>query len=404
MASLTSYDPILDVVSIVYDKLSIPFEDTDPEKIIRIEPQFRVKFFPESKSYLKMNSVNVNNFMKTLDVSIGSMKTSVMNTARNYSDHPILMVEDKTSFKSHNILRYAESITISMELLKISDSSTEAKALMKDKQDFQVTQNVEYLLGEGNKILALQECDYEIFKHIQIAVSDPTIYCFFCPREVNVITTYDGLLPTFLQGNPNPFVLSHGTAIFIKMNELCHITTNKEDLVRSGITISTKTNSQLMVHSYKSREAYILCHNQGIGYISCHYNKEDYSIFNLIHMIFDKHNSIDLLYVLGDFNRPKSKVTSAYNDLCTFLDSDGIDHIISISRKDFLKWEQDKSKQRLTGLRANGKNSRGKTVTNVRFTGTRPKLNLTKRKNGQGGKPRKTKRRKNIRHLPIRIT
>jgi len=335
MASLNAFvEPDLTHVRHVmigaYDKLNHgPFNDSDHEKKITVAPAWL-----ESPGTLKMNSVNISNFKNTKHAEIYQIKPVARHGT--YSDHPIVRVQDNAiTLQTHNLLRYAESFTISMELLKLPDSAGAAKQAMEMKQTTQVHQNIAYLNEDGNKILALQECDYEIFKGIQTGLDDT--YSFFCPREVSVKTMRDtGKLIPFSESNPNPYVLSHGTAIFIKMPHSGPITTNQDDLDDAYIKQSlSDANYQHLIHSCKSRQAYILFHDAGIGFISCHYEQYDDHINEYISRIFTKYTSIHTLYVLGDFNRHQSDVISSYTT-CNILMSARLDHIIKIERDAFL--------------------------------------------------------------------
>lgn len=264
---------------------------------------------------LQINSLLIQNFKIKKRCYIS--KPQYMNEENIYSDHPILdCTFEGINFRTHNLLRYGDLFklfingkhsTYNMDIYGIAKSSQEEITTYLKKKDFQYKTHHKFLdLGD---ILALQECDYEFYHNLINNIDEKKYFHLFIPRTIKIMQRLDDMkINNFKDRSPNPFCSSYGNVLIIKKDKFRGpYITNKDNEPRYTIHKETKLINGLQTnindsYIYDTRDVYILCPSQKIGFISCHYSHETLMIHETIKMILQLYPNMKL-YLMGDFNR-----------------------------------------------------------------------------------------------------
>lgn len=326
-----------EVLKLLYNNLNGPVYSRD----IMIDDQFLTK-----SGNLKTNVLTISGVVGVLSTEtyIKTKYNRVLNQEHHYSDHlSYTCVKDTVGFRTHNIVRHGDLIedrrnTKTAQFSKVPDTwkdsdnirLRELYTLYHQKNAFHIHMHSEFLLsGRGEysslqKVLALQECEYDIFTAIRdnlVKYGDGYVSIFF-PQSVDINIAPNHKMVPFSPNNPNPYCTTYGNSLFIHRSLLsAPILTNYDgflDLV--GETTGTK---------YYSKEIYII--SGSIGFVSCHYTDPTY--IYTIHHLFDLFPQLNTLYVLGDFNQYINVLRDIFRDFdVTLLGGGTIDHIIELKR------------------------------------------------------------------------
>ena len=225
-------------------------------------------------------------------------KTSPENI---FSDHPLISFtkNEKSEFYSHNCLRVGD-------IINKNDVSVKNFPQLNEKFNFQKNKYQQLLEKNINvkfTVIALQECDFHLFNLIRNEKIIKENYdCYFVPRSIKIKLDKDYNLTAT---KPNPYVSQYGNVLIItKISEASsEIINNSESLT------FTKYNKFSPVIQFQSRSLGVLIENK--CYISLHLDidedkKNYFSNFTFlvqdIYNIFYKNQSLDSIYILGDFN------------------------------------------------------------------------------------------------------
>lgn len=422
MAAENPDESFYPIIRFVYRMLNTDYDNT-LRMINRRNPDMIDKYPGNTVitiPHLKFNSMILHNFKQKSDLTLNTRLTINAFFSDHYPTYGTSNVNgEPITFKTFNLLRYGKLFNDhDMELHSPTVDVANTMAYVNQKIDSQVAICLDYLSG-GDRVLALQECDFVVYLQIKNVANTLGYICWFIPRQIDIrLLTPDSVKPVnYKDEYPNPFVNTHGCAIFTKLNG--QITTNVHDVSEETLEPTGHYDiTDIFFHRYlNKRTAYILNHTTRVGFISVHYDKYDMTINNIVHRIFDKYDTIDELFILGDFNRSIEDVVYAYDNKCDVIACGnyyngrvGIDHIVSITRDKFYgpplpppEIPPEGPMPRLPPGIVPGYPPQPtfKSAINPTFTGVRPSLKLkSKRANGQGGKPRKrrtkriTKRRR----------
>jgi len=424
------------IISRVYSMLNSHYDDSI--RMINSKIPNMVDPYPGTTTintpHLKFNSVILHNFKQKDKLTLNTR----LRINEYFSDHyPVqgasIVNGQPIALKTFNLLRYGKLFKDrDMELRSPTVDVANTMAYVNQKIESQVAICLHYLRGPNQRVLALQECDFVVFSKIKSVANTIGYNCLFIPRQIDIrVLTPDSDKPVnYIDGKPNPFINTHGCAIFTKITG-GSITTNMDDISDEPLEVKGHYGgNDIFYHRVlNTRTAYILNQVDRVGFISVHYEKYDTTIMNIVERLFVKYPNIEELFILGDFNRNIKPLLDSYDNKCNIIESGNIDHIISITRANFdgpplphppippppippegplrdippgiVRGYPPEPPQVPRPPRQQGTGSSLSTLvmrSNRNNTLTRRPLKLnpktSKRANGQGGKPRKKRRTK----------
>jgi len=312
------------IISRVYRMLNTDYDDT--LRTIGNINQDMIDLYPGNTvittPYLKFNSMILHDFKKKSDYTLNTRLRINAFFSDHYPTYGTSIVNgEPIHFKTFNLLRYGKLFgnDREMELHSPSVDVDNTMAYVNQKIDAQVAICLDYLSGPNHRVLALQECDFVVYRRLRIAANTMGYKCLFIPRQIDIrVLTPDSVKPVnYIEGKPNPLINTHGCAIFTRMNG--EPITNLDDVLDEVLEPrGPYPGNDVFYHRIlNKRTAYILNEEAGVGFISVHYEENDMTINDIVHRIFYKYETIDELFILGDFNRSIEHVIYAYNNNVT---------------------------------------------------------------------------------------